>query len=228
VIVPVYNEEGTIGPVLRRVLEGPYPDKEVIVVDDGSTDATPQVLAEWSGRPGLVVLRHAHNLGKGSAVRTGLRQARGLVTLIQDADLEYDPADYPRLVEPLLAGSEAVVYGSRYLSPSSGVPWTRYRLAVSGLNLMVWLLFGQRLTDEATCYKAMPTELFRRLQLEARRFELCPEVTAKVCRLGLRIAEVPVAYHPRGVVEGKKIGWRDALEAAWALLRWRVRPLPGR
>ncbi len=225
VIVPVYNEERTIARVLQRVVDGPYPDKEIIVVDDGSTDATAAVLRDWVHVPGLVLLRHEVNRGKGAAVRTALAQARGTVTVIQDADLEYDPADYPRLVEPILKGTCQVVYGSRYLDPSSPLPWTRFRIAVCGLNTLVLLLYGQRLTDEATCYKALPTALLRRLNLQARHFELCAEVTAKVCRLGLRIVEVPIGYRPRGVAEGKKIGWRDAWEAAWTLFKWRLSSL---
>ncbi len=151
VLIPVYNEERTVEALLRRVAEGPYPDKEVIVIDDGSRDATPRLLQAWAGRPGFVLLRHEKNRGKGAAVRTGLLQARGEVTIIQDADLEYDPADYPRLVEPIRRGAAQAVYGSRYLDPSRRLPWTRFRLGVVCFNLLVRLLYGRRLTDEATC-----------------------------------------------------------------------------
>ena len=179
--------------------EGPYPDKEVIVIDDGSSDATPRLLEAWAGRPGFVLLRHDKNRGKGAAVRTGLPHAHGEVTIIQDADLEYDPADYPRLVEPILRGEAWAVYGSRYLDPSRRLPWTRFRLGVVFFNLLVGLLYGRRLTDEATCYKAAATGLWRSLDLRAERFELCPEMTAKLCRRGVRIVEVPISYHPRRV-----------------------------
>ncbi len=226
VIVPVYNEERTVGELLHRVLRAPYPDKQVIVVDDGSTDATPTVLRDWESSPGVLVLQHTHNLGKGTAVRTALPWARGEVTIIQDADLEYDPADYPRLVELIRHGHARVVYGSRSLSRGCAGTWTKFRLAVVGLNALVLVLYGRRLTDEATCYKALPTALLRRLRLEARHFELCAELTAKVCRLGWPIVEVPVTYHPRGVAAGKKIGWRDAWEAVWTLIKWRFLPFP--
>jgi hypothetical protein len=229
VVIPVYNEERTVDALLRRVVTGPFPhpDKEVIVVDDGSRDGTAAALERWRGCPGVVLLRHPENRGKGAAVRTGLAHARGEVTLIQDADLEYDPADYPRVLAPLRAGWAEVVYGSRYLRPAAPLPWSKFRCAVWLLNQAVRLLYGQRLTDEATCYKALRTDLFRRLDLRAERFELCAEVTAKVCRLGVPIVEVPITYEPRSAREGKKIGWRDAGATLWALLRWRVCPLRG-
>jgi glycosyltransferase involved in cell wall biosynthesis len=228
VIVPVFNEERTIDLVLRRLRDGPYPDKEVIVVDDGSTDATPQILQAWAGQPGFLILRHHHNQGKGAAIRTGLAQARGEIAIIQDADLEYDPADFPRLIEPIRRGESDVVYGSRYLRPGAALPTTRFRLAVSCLNFLVRLLYGQRLTDEATCYKAFRTSLLRRLNLQATGFEFCPEVTAKVCRLGYAIIEVPISYRPRTTAEGKKIGWRDGFRAVWTLLRYRLSARPAR
>jgi dolichol-phosphate mannosyltransferase len=224
VLIPVYNEERTIDELLRRVADGPYPDKEVIVIDDGSSDATPRLLEAWADQPGFRLLRHAKNQGKGAAVRTGLAQARGEVTIIQDADLEYDPADYPRLVEPIRRGTADAVYGSRYLAPTRRLPWTTFRVGVMLFNGMVRVLYGQRTTDEATCYKAVRTSLFCALDLQAVRFELCPEMTAKLCRLGVRIAEVPVSYQPRGATDGKKIGWRDGAQAVWTLLRWRVAP----
>lgn len=224
VLIPVYNEERTVEALLRRVAEGPYPDKEVIVIDDGSTDATPRLLEKWAGVHGFRVLFHPRNRGKGAAVRTGLAAATGEVTIIQDADLEYDPADYPRLVEPILRGEAEAVYGSRYLAPTRRLPWTRFRMGVVFFNVLVRLLYGRRLTDEATCYKAARTALWRSLDLRAERFELCPEMTAKLCRRGVRIVEVPISYHPRGAVEGKKIGWRDAVQTVWTLLKWRLPP----
>ena len=225
VIIPVYNEERTVDALLRRVTEGPYPDKEVIVIDDGGTDATPRLPGKWAGVPGFRVLRHARNRGKGAAVRTGLAEATGEVTIIQDADLEYDPADYPRLVEPILRGEAEAVYGSRYLAPSRRLPWTRFRMGVVFFNVLVRVLYGRRLTDEATCYKAARTGLWRSLDLRAERFELCPEMTAKLSRRGVRIQEVAVSYRPRGSADGKKIGWRDGAHAVWTLLKWRVLPL---
>jgi len=222
VLIPVYNEERTIDELLRRVAAGPYPNKEVIVIDDGSADATSQLLEAWAERPGFRVLRHTTNQGKGAAVRTGLAKARGEVTIIQDADLEYDPADYPLLVEPIRRKEAEAVFGSRYLAPTRQLPWTKFRLGVMLFNGMVRVLYGQRLTDEATCYKAVRTTLFHALDLQAARFEMCPEMTAKLCRLGVRIVEVPISYRPRSVKDGKKIGWRDGVQAVWTLLKWRA------
>ncbi|MBX9583683.1 MAG: glycosyltransferase family 2 protein [Gemmataceae bacterium] len=228
VIVPVYNEERTVGELLRRVAAAPYPfpDREVIVVDDGSTDRTPGLLREWGDRPGFRVLGHPRNRGKGAAVRTGLAAARGEVVLVQDADLEYDPGDYPRLVGPILRGEADAVYGSRYLGPAGRAGWDRFRAAVWLLNGAVRLLYGRRLTDEATGYKALRRELVPRLCLEAERFELCPEITAKLCRLGVGIVEVPVSYTPRTARDGKKIGWRDVWPAFATLVRWRFAHFP--
>jgi glycosyltransferase involved in cell wall biosynthesis len=228
VLVPVYNEAATIDALLRRVLAAPY-RKQVVVVDDGSRDDTQSVLQRWEGRANFVFLRHAVNRGKGAAIRTGLDRARGKFTLIQDADLEYDPGEYPRMLEPLVAGQADVVYGSRYLDMQAPgrAPWTLNRVGVVGLNLWLRLLYGVRLTDEATCYKAFPTEVLRRMDLACERFEFCPEVTAKASRLGLRIHEVPISYRPRGLKEGKKIRWRDGWVAAatlWKYRRWSPRP----
>ncbi|MHB1423818.1 MAG: glycosyltransferase family 2 protein [Gemmataceae bacterium] len=226
VIVPVFNERPTIERLLQRLLEAPYPDKEILVVDDGSDDGSAAVLERWTSHPHILVLRHTDNRGKGAAVRTALAHARGVLTILQDADLEYDPDEWPRLIEPLRRGEATVVYGSRYLCPSHPLPWSKFRLAVSLLNGLVRVLYGRRLSDEATCYKAMPTALFRALDLRAHRFELCAEITAKVCRLRLPILEVPISYRPRSAAEGKKIRWRDAWSTVWALLQWRFLPVP--
>ena len=225
VIVPVYNELQTVDELLRRVLAAPY-GKQVIVVDDGSTDGTVETLERWEGHAQVELLRHCGNRGKGAAIRTGLEHAEGRFTIIQDGDLEYDPKDYRRLVEPLLSGEAQVVYGSRYLR-RKGEPrrrWRLFRCGVAVLNVCVRLLYGARLTDEATCYKAFPTALLRAMDLECERFEFCPEVTAKACRLGLKIQEVPIGYDARSVQAGKKIRWIDGLAALAALWRWRNWP----
>jgi glycosyltransferase involved in cell wall biosynthesis len=209
--------------------------KHIIVVDDGSSDQTSRILEAWQGHPQVQLVRHSQNRGKGAAIRTGLENARGRFTIIQDADLEYDPQDYSRLLEPLLTGKADVVYGSRYLRKNASFhpPWSLFRLGVVFLNLCVRIWYGVRLTDEATCYKVFPTSLLRSLDLRCERFEFCPEVTAKVCRLGLTIVEVPIHYCPRTVKAGKKIRWKDGLEALatlWRFRRWKpdnpLTPIP--
>jgi dolichol-phosphate mannosyltransferase len=221
VIVPVYNEERTIAEILRRVEAAPY-GKQILVVDDGSTDGTGRVLDELRGRPGYQVLTHERNRGKGSAIRTALPHATGEFTIIQDGDLEYDPRDYPLLVEPLRRGDSDVVYGSRYLNPSNIFPGIRSRLGVRFLNWMVRALYRHPMSDEATCYKAFRTDLLKSLPLRCRRFEFCPEVTAKVIKRGHRIVEVPIRYAFRTGREGKKIRWWDFAEAVACLLRNRL------
>lgn len=235
VLIPVYNEESTLAAVLDAVSATAF-DKQVVVIDDGSTDATARVLAGWLSRRAeqgldhdVEVVWHPVNRGKGAAIRSGLQRARGVVALVQDADLEYDPADYPALVAPILRDEADAVYGSRYLRPGTRLPWTINRVCVVLLNALVRGLYGQRLTDEATCYKAFRTDVLRRMNLVCTRFEFCPEVTAKACRMGMRLLEVPAQYRPRTVQQGKKIRWRDGVEAVLTLLRWRIvpfRPLP--
>ncbi|HVA48840.1 MAG TPA: glycosyltransferase family 2 protein [Pirellulales bacterium] len=242
VIVPVYNEAATVDELLRRVVDVPL-EIQVIVVDDGSSDGTTAILERWEGHPLVELLAHTRNRGKGAAVRTALEHARGRYAIVQDADLEYDPRDYLRLLEPLLAGEADVVYGSRYLNERSRIrensgrgrgtltssatglaptpPWTTFRVGVCALNVATRWLYGTRLSDEATCYKLFRTETLRAMRLECERFEFCPEVTAKACCMGLRISEVPVGYHPRGAAQGKKIRLRDGIEALKTLWRWR-------
>jgi glycosyltransferase involved in cell wall biosynthesis len=237
IIVPVFNEKETLDELLRQVVAAPF-EKQVVVVDDGSTDGTTALLERWEGHQAVELLQHACNRGKGAVIRTALDHARGQFVIIQDADLEYDPQDYSRLIEPLLKREGDVVYGSRYLGGTTGGRGSRraikgsgsagaspsrsmFRWGVSFLNFCVRLWYGVRLTDEATCYKAFPTSLLRSLDLRCERFEFCPEVTAKVCRMGLRILEVPIHYNPRTVKAGKKIRWKDGLEAIATLWKWR-------
>jgi dolichol-phosphate mannosyltransferase len=220
VLVPVYNERDTLESLLRRVLAVPV-DKEVIVVDDGSRDGTREVLARLAGELPIRALYHERNRGKGAAIRTALAEARGEFTIIQDADLEYDPEEYPRLLAPIQKGEANVVYGSRYLGHTNPLPFTHFKVAVLLLNAMANLLYGTRLTDEATCYKMFRTSLLRSLPLRCERFEFCPEVTARVAKRGEKILEIPIAYHYRTKAEGKKIGWGDGFEAIWTLLRYR-------
>jgi glycosyltransferase involved in cell wall biosynthesis len=236
VIVPVYNERNTLPDLLRRVCRQHLSHGqrsvalEVIVVDDCSNDGGVDFLEGAEGRaafPDVRLIRHPHNRGKGAAIRTGLAAATGDAVLIQDADLEYDPDDYGALLAPVLEGQARVVYGSRFLG--------RGRLArPPGMHPANWLankllswsasiLFARRVTDEATCYKLLERRLLLALDLRSERFDICPEITAKVLRQGHRIHEVPIAYRGRGSNDGKKIRWPDAFQAWWTLLRYRLR-----
>ena len=221
VLVPVYNERATLQALLERVLAVPV-EKEVLVVDDGSRDGTREVLATLAQRLPIRAFYHDRNRGKGWAIRTALPEARGEIVIVQDADLEYEPEEYPKLIEPILRGEANVVYGSRYLGRDNPLPFTHYKVGVLLLNALVNLLYGTHLTDEATCYKVFRATLIKSIPLRCVRFEFCPEVTARVAKRGERILEVPIRYHYRTRAQGKKIGWRDGFEAIWTLLRYRV------
>jgi len=227
VIIPAHNEEATIDEVIEQVRAVDLGDValEIIVVDDASTDSTVQKLAARAGQPGIKVLTHPANRGKGAAIRTGLSSVTGDMVLIQDADLEYDPKDYPRLVAPIIEGRADVVYGSRFAG-------RRENMAFANLvanKVLAWtasLLYGKRITDEATCYKVFATDVLRSFKLSCERFEFCPEATAKTLRGGYRLVEVPISYHARTVEAGKKIRAFDGLVAIWTLLRFRFKRIP--
>jgi len=223
IVVPVFNEASTVRAVIERLLSMRLPiPREILVVNDGSTDGTRGVLDALAADPSLRIIHAAVNGGKGRAIRTGFEQARGTIVAIQDADLELDPAQIGDLLAPILDGQAVVVYGSRFLRGWRGAP-TVTIAANRFLTGLTNVLYGSRITDMETCYKVMRTELARRLELEANRFDIEPEITAKLLRAGHTIVERPVHFEPRSRAQGKKIGWRDGLKAISVLFkhRWR-------
>jgi glycosyltransferase involved in cell wall biosynthesis len=220
VIVPVFNERSTVAEVIRRIRAVELPvDVEVIVVDDGSSDGTDKVLAAV-GDSTVRVINHPHNRGKGAAVRTGMEAMRGDLVLVQDADLEYDPADWVKLLDPILRGKSQVVYGSRFTGERKNMMplhWIGNRF----LSLVTNVLYSSTLSDMETCYKLFDRRVIAGLTIESDKFEFEPEITAKVLRRGYRIYEVPISYAGREADEGKKITWRDGFGALKALVRYR-------
>jgi glycosyltransferase involved in cell wall biosynthesis len=201
ILLPVYNEFLTLPLVLQRVLDAPLPEgceKEVVIVDDGSTDGTSETLYQYRDSQTVMVHHSVVNFGKGAALRIGMAKATGDIMLVQDGDLEYDPNDYVKILEPLVRGEADVVYGSRFMQGVRGMK-KRNWVANKILTMTANVLFGGHLTDEATAYKAFRREVIEAMELKCMRFEFCPEVTAKVLRLGYRIHEVPVSYNPRGL-----------------------------
>jgi glycosyltransferase involved in cell wall biosynthesis len=238
VIMPAYNEVGTIEEIIRRVRAVPlrvsvgYGERngqtielgrEVIIVDDGSTDGTREVLAQYQDQPDVVVVLHEQNRGKGAAVSTGLRRASGDIFVIQDADLEYDPRDYVSLLRPILEGRAQVVYGSRFRGGPTKAMFFWHAVGNQFLTLMTNLLYDSILTDMETCYKMFTREVADRLVLTEPRWGFDPEITAQILRYGYRIYEVPISYTGREFFEGKKISWRDGFTVLWTLLRYRFR-----
>ena len=224
IIVPVYNEAATIAEVLSRVLALELDlDRQIVVVDDGSTDGTREWLDAWvEDQPDWVAVEHhAGNRGKGAAIRTGLAKVTGDYVIIQDGDLEYDPRDYPRLLAPLVEGRARVVYGSRFLGARPPMFFTQ-RMGNVFLTRLTNLLYGASLTDMETCYKLFARDVIAKLPLAADRFDVEPELTARVLRQGIEIVEVPISYSGRSYVSGKKIDWRDLIVAVRTLVRLRL------
>lgn len=222
IIVPVYNEARTVKAVIDRLLTIDLPiPREIVVVDDGSTDGTHGVL-DGVVRSGasVQVITAPRNQGKGSAIRLGLQHASGSIVAIQDADLELDPAELAALIRPILEGHETVVYGSRFLAGGPAVPWATLA-ANRALTALTNALYGSRLTDMETCYKVMRMDVARSLTLVSNRFDIEPEITARVLKGGHRIRELPVRFEPRSRAHGKKIGWRDGVRAIVVLVSQR-------
>lgn len=217
VIIPVYNEEETVAEVIKKIIETPF-EKEIIAVDDGSNDGTIKILKNFSDK--IKLISHKQNRGKGAAIRSALQEINGDIVIIQDADLEYDPSDYGKILEPVLQNQADVVYGSRNLihNPRSSLS---FYLGGIFLSKLTNFLYGTNITDESTGYKVFRTKILKSLNLKCNGFEFCPEVTAKLLRHGYKIKEVPISYHPRGFDEGKKIGWVDGVKAVFTLLKYR-------
>lgn len=218
VVMPVYNERGTIREILRRVRDVPL-EKEILCVDDFSNDGTWEILQQQANNADTRIFRHPRNLGKGAAVATAVQHVKGDVVIIQDADLEYSPEDYPRLIQPIMAGNAKAVYGSRFL----GKPQPMYfwnGLGNKFLTLATNLLYGSRLSDMETCYKVFTADIAKKLNLVSPRWGFDPEITAKILKMGHNIHEVPISYASRPQEE-KKIAWKDSFVVLWALLRYR-------
>lgn len=227
VVIPVYNEQATVEEILGRVRAVELPaglEREIVVVNDASTDGTAEVLAPLDGSDGIRVLTHPVNRGKGAALATGFGAATGDVVLIQDADLEYDPDEYPKLLEPILEGHADVVYGSRFMgSQAHRVLYFWHLIGNRFLTLLSNAFTNINLTDMETCYKVFRREVLEGLRIEEDRFGFEPEITAKIAAGRWRIYEVGISYHGRTYAEGKKIGWKDGVRAIWCILKYNLR-----
>lgn len=220
VIVPVFNERQTFREIVQQI-QAVDLDKEIIVVDDCSTDGTAEIIREMDGKDEIRGFFHKENKGKGAAVRTGLERATGDIVIIQDADLEYDPREYPALIRPILEGKSEVVYGSRFIGPHKAM-YFWHSLGNNFLTLLTNILFDSTLTDMETCYKVFTVRVARSLKLRSDRWGFDPEITAKILKRGNRIYEIPISYNGREFWEGKKISWRDGIVVLLTLLRYRL------
>lgn len=221
VIMPVFNEKKTIREIIAKVMAVPI-KKELIIVDDASTDGTRDILKqEFEGKENIKVYYHPVNKGKSGAIKTGIPHTTGEIITIQDGDLETDPNDFVALTAPIKSGEASVVYGSRYLQPKEASLYFAYKFGARFLSWVVNILYCQNITDEATCYKVFRADILKQIPLQYDRFEFCPEVTAKVSKLGYKIKELPMHYYPRSFEEGKKMSWRDGIKALWVLIKFR-------
>ncbi|MBI3932148.1 MAG: glycosyltransferase family 2 protein [Acidobacteria bacterium] len=219
VVMPVYNEKGTVAEIVDRVLAVPI-RKELVAVDDASTDGTTEILQAMARDRGFRLLRQERNRGKGAAVRRGIGEAAGDVVVVQDADLEYSPEEYPELLDLIVEGKADAVYGSRFIGRHRCFLFTHY-LANLFLNLVTNVLYNTTMTDMETCFKAVRADVLKSLNLRSNRFGIEPEITAKLFKRGARVYEVPITYDGRDYSEGKKITWRDGIPALWTLIKYR-------
>ena len=219
VLIPAYNEVKNIQKILKKIGEVNIP-KEIVVVDDGSTDGTRELLLQLRSDE-ITVIFHEKNQGKGGAIKTAIQHATGNIIIIQDADLEYDPQDYYKLIPLIANGQEKVVYGSRFLNKKNKHSYISFLWGGQVVTWITNILYNQNLTDEPTCYKVFDATLLKSIKLNCTGFEFCPEVTAKVAKKGYKIPEIPINYFPRSISEGKKINWKDGVEAIWVLLKYR-------
>ena len=220
IVIPCYNEEKNLVSLVKKVLESPIENKEIIVVDDCSTDGTRKILEEQVKPMISKLIYHKTNGGKGAALRTGFQAATGDVVIIQDADLEYDPMEYPRVVNPIFNGEAEVVYGSRFLNQKRKGYFVN-RIANWTLTAFSNFFTHQKITDMETCYKAFKREVIQSINIEENRFGFEPEITAKISKKKIHIHEVPISYYPRTTQEGKKIGFKDGLRALYVIWRYR-------
>ncbi len=221
VVIPVYNEEATLELCVERV-RNEKTNKEIILVDDGSTDGTHEILDRLEKLPGIRVIRHDRNRGKGAALKTGFQNCMGNIVIIQDADLEYDPQDYSALLKPIVQGQADVVYGSRFLIRHyARVHMFSHYLGNRMLTFISDLFTGINISDMETCYKMFRREIVEKLNLKSKRFDVEPEITAKIAKMKCRIYEVPISYAGRDFDEGKKISWKDGFTALWAIIKFK-------
>jgi glycosyltransferase involved in cell wall biosynthesis len=220
IIVPVYNEQDSLPTIMDSLLNLTL-KKEIIAVDDASQDNSAQILLKLAREGKIKFLRHNTNQGKGSAILTGLLEATGEFTVIQDADLEYDPNDFVKMLNTARRHNADAVFGSRIHNPQAGISYWRYYWGGRFLTFLANLLYGVNISDESTCYKMVRTDLMKSLDLTCRRFEFCPELVAKLGKRNIEIFEIPIQYYPRKIEEGKKIRWHDGLEAIWTLIKFR-------